>query len=59
MHPSSAEYWHIGAITIRLGSWRAPTSIGEKSADMDGQMGRGRSRYKAATPQPRLCTRQT
>ena len=31
MHPSSAEYWHIGAITIRLASSSAPNRIGENS----------------------------
>src|SRR5207342_2363232 len=33
MHPSSAEYWHMGAITIRLHRSRLPTRIGWKRAD--------------------------
>src|SRR5215210_6961122 len=31
MHPSWAEYWHIGAITMRLASSRAPNRRGVKS----------------------------
>src|SRR5690242_9265752 len=31
MQPSSAEYWHIGAITIRLGSLIDPRSNGSNS----------------------------
>src|SRR5450756_3156292 len=28
MHPSTAEYWHIGAMTMRLRSSRPPTRSG-------------------------------
>src|SRR5829696_3679039 len=31
MHPSSAEYWHMGAITMRLASSRSPIRRGAKS----------------------------
>src|SRR3954453_20666227 len=31
MHPSWAEYWHIGAITMRLASSRSPIRKGENS----------------------------
>ena len=31
MHPSCAEYWHMGAITIRLTRDRSPTCNGVKS----------------------------
>src|SRR5512134_1011378 len=31
MEPSSAEYWHIGETTMRLGSVTPPSSIGVKS----------------------------
>src|SRR5271166_991600 len=31
MHPSSAEYWHIGAMTMRLARLSLPTRNGEKS----------------------------
>src|SRR5215218_4088058 len=31
MHPSSAEYWHMGAITMRLASSTPPIRRGEKS----------------------------
>src|SRR6185437_10202402 len=37
MQPSSAEYWHIGAITIRLARRRLPTSSGVNRADTGGQ----------------------
>src|SRR6516225_7393717 len=32
MQPSTAEYWHIGAMTMRLRSSRAPTRNGVNSA---------------------------
>src|SRR4029079_8782646 len=32
IEPSSAEYWHIGAITTRLGSVMPPSWIGVKSS---------------------------
>src|SRR5262249_5555463 len=35
MQPSTAEYWHIGAITIRLASSRLPIVIGLNNADFD------------------------
>src|SRR5450830_1931091 len=28
--PSSAEYWHMGAMAMRLESWRGPSEMGEK-----------------------------
>jgi len=31
MQPSMAEYWHMGAITMRLVNWRAPTRNGVNS----------------------------
>lgn len=31
MQPSSAEYWHMGAITMRLGRWSPPTETGVNS----------------------------
>ena len=34
MQPFSAEYWHIGAITIRFARSSGPTRIGLKSADL-------------------------
>src|SRR5690606_11530115 len=34
VQPSSAEYWHIGAMTIRLASSRSPTRSGVNSALM-------------------------
>src|SRR4029077_17247147 len=33
MQPFSAEYWHIGAITMRFESWRSRMRIGSNSAD--------------------------
>src|SRR5690349_17327026 len=38
MKPSSAEYWHMGAITMRLASLRLPTSIGLNKADKRGSL---------------------
>src|SRR5215475_1387582 len=35
MQPSSAEYWHIGAMTIRFASSRPPIRIGLNKADFD------------------------
>lgn len=35
--PSCAEYWHIGAITIRLGSVSVPSSMGAKRVLMGWQ----------------------
>ena len=32
--PSTAEYWHIGATMMRLGSFRPRSSIGENRALM-------------------------
>ena len=34
MQPFSAEYWHIGAITIRFARSSGPTQIGLKSAEL-------------------------
>src|SRR5262252_6516221 len=34
MHPSTAEYWHIGAMTIRFASSRWPTRSGVNNALM-------------------------
>src|SRR6516162_2511627 len=34
MQPSTAEYWHIGAMTIRLANSRVPTRNGVNSALM-------------------------
>jgi hypothetical protein len=34
MQPSTAEYWHIGAMTIRLANSRLPTRNGVNSALM-------------------------
>src|SRR5262245_37063444 len=34
MRPSAAEYWHIGAITMRFASSRLPTRNGVKSTLM-------------------------
>jgi hypothetical protein len=31
--PSTAEYWHIGEIMMRLGRLSLPKEIGEKSLD--------------------------
>jgi hypothetical protein len=40
--PSSAEYWHIGATTIRLGSGTGPRASGEKRVVMgDRSIGYG------------------
>jgi hypothetical protein len=33
MQPSTAEYWHIGAMTMRLASERRSTWNGERSLD--------------------------
>src|SRR5678816_2206445 len=32
MQPSSAEYWHMGEMTMRFGSVMPPTSIGVNSS---------------------------
>ena len=37
--PSSAEYWHIGATAMRLGTVMGPTARGEKSAEVMGNPG--------------------
>ena len=34
--PSSAEYWHMGATTMRLGSAMGPSASGEKRWDTGG-----------------------
>src|ERR1700731_4355388 len=34
MQPLTAEYWHIGAMTMRLGNSRVPTRSGVNSALM-------------------------
>src|SRR5919206_2705046 len=41
--PSTAEYWHIGATTMRLGNFRSRNWIGEKSVLMRGFPAGGRS----------------
>src|SRR5690606_23171890 len=38
MQPSTAEYWHMGAITIRLASSSLPTVKGLKSWDVMGTL---------------------
>ncbi len=49
MHPSSAEYWHMGAITIRLRRSRLPTRIGWKRADCAMMISPCAARQKRAT----------
>src|SRR5690625_1773408 len=43
MQPSTAEYWHIGAITMRLASSSLPTVKGLKSWDVMGTLLAGES----------------
>ena len=35
LQPSTAEYWHIDAMTIRFGNSRAPTRSGLKHYEKD------------------------
>ncbi len=47
--PSSAEYSHMGAMTIRLASSSLPMDVGLKSRDMLGSPGVG---YESIAPRP-------
>src|SRR5262245_49872063 len=51
MHPSSAEYWHIGAMTMRLTRSRLPTRIGSNSLGWDtGLSAMSRDDERSAVP---------
>src|SRR5260221_12917875 len=61
MQPSSAEYWHMGEMTMRFGSVMPPTSIGVNSSGrgkLDALVGEGLAQFLRESHGARLVAVQ-